>query len=208
VGSYWDYRIVSAEFNANGTTRNPQCDNGTGGVTPCLDASGAVIAPRVFYGRTDPANEGSFSSTATFLQRFRLFALVDWKTGHTQFNNNVRARCQIFRLCQENINPLEYDPALIAQYDSPNLLRNFVYGDASFAKLRELSASYTLPSSLLRRTRASAATLTVSGRNLHTWTKWKGVDPESFFTVEQFARLEQAQVPPLQQVLVSFNLTF
>ena len=208
VGSYWDYRIVSAEFNANGTTRNPQCDNGQGGVTPCLDASGAVIAPRVFYGRTDPANEGSFSSTATVFQRFRLFALVDWKTGHTQFNNNVRARCQIFRLCQENLNPLDYDPALIAQYDSPNLLRNFVYGDASFAKLREVSASYTLPASLLRRTRASAATLTVSGRNLHTWTKWRGVDPESFFTVEQFARLEQAQVPPLQQMLVSFNLTF
>jgi outer membrane receptor protein involved in Fe transport len=208
VGSYWDYRVVSAEFNANGTTRNPQCDDGKGGVTACLDASGAVIAPRVFYGRTDPATEGSVSSTATILRQFRLYALVDWKTGHTQFNNNARARCQVFRICLENLEPLNADPVLIAQYDSPNLLRNFVYGDASFAKLREVSASYTLPSTLLQRTGASAATLTLSGRNLHTWTKWTGVDPESFFTTEQFARLEQAQVPPLRQVLVSLNLTF
>ena len=55
---------------------------------------------------------------------------------------------------------------------------------------------------------ASTGTLTLSGRNLHTWTGWTGVDPESFFTVEQFARTEQAQVPPLRQVLLSLNLTF
>jgi TonB-linked SusC/RagA family outer membrane protein len=208
VGSYWDYRILSAEFNPDGTTKNPMCDDGKGGVTPCLDASGGVIAPRIFYGRTDPPREGSFSTTATIAQRFRLYALVDWKTGHTQFNNNARARCQVFRICLENLDPLKYDPALIAQYDSPNLLRNFVYADASFAKLREISAAYSLPEAIARRAGATQGTLTLSGRNLHTWTKWTGVDPESFFTVEQFARLEQAQVPPLQQVLVSLNLTF
>lgn len=208
VGSYWDYRIVSAEFNTNGTTRNPMCEDGKGGVTACLGPTGAVIAPRVFYGRTDPANEGSFSSTASFGRRVRLYGLVDWKTGHTQFNNNARAKCQVFRLCQENLEPLKYDPVIIAQYDSPNLLRNFAYDDASFAKLRELSLAFVLPDAAIRRFSASSGTLTVSGRNLHTWTKWKGVDPESFFTVEQFARLEQAQVPPLQQVLFSLNFTF
>lgn len=208
VGSYWDYRIVSAEFNANGTTRNPMCDDGSGGTTPCLNASGAVIAPRVYYGRHDPANEGSFSLTGTAFRNFRVYGLVDWKTGHTQFNNNIRARCQVFRICLENLNPLEHDPVLIAQYDSPNLLRNFAYGDASFARLRELSASYTLPSTLARRINASAATFTLSARNLKLWTNWTGVDPESFFTLEQFARTEQAQVPPLRQVLVSLNLAF
>ena len=65
-----------------------------------------------------------------------------------------------------------------------------------------------MPSEWAHRVRASSLSLTLSGRNLHTWTKWTGVDPESFFTVEQFARTEQAQVPPLQQVLVSLNLTF
>jgi TonB-linked SusC/RagA family outer membrane protein len=208
VGSYWDLRVVSAEFTSDGRTRNAMCDDGKGGVTACLTASGAAAAPRVFYGRTDPANEGSLSSTLSLFRRFRVYGLVDWKTGQTQFNNNVRARCQIFRLCPENFEPLKYDPVLIAQYDSPNILRNFVYGDASFAKLREVSLSYTLPTALSGRLGASNGSLTLSGRNLHTWTKWKGVDPEAFFVVEQFARLEQAQVPPLRQFLVSMNLTF
>ena len=208
VGSYWDYRVVSAEFNANGTTKNAMCEDGKGGVTACLSATGSVIAPRVFYGRTDPANEGSVSSTASIGRRFRLYGLVDWKTGQTQFNNNARARCQVFRICLENLDPLTYDPVLIAQYDSPNLLRNFTYADASFAKLRELSVAVVLPDAVIRRAGAGTGTLTLSGRNLHTWTKWAGVDPESFFTVEQFARLEQAQVPPLQQILFSLNLTF
>ena len=208
VGSYWDYRVVSAEFNANGTTKNAMCEDGKGGVTACLNATGSVIAPRVFYGRTDPANEGSVSSTASIGRRFRLYGLVDWKTGQTQFNNNARARCQVFRICLENLDPLNYDPVLIAQYDSPNLLRNFTYADASFAKLRELSLAVVLPEAVIRRAGAGTGTLTLSGRNLHTWTKWAGVDPESFFTVEQFARLEQAQVPPLQQILFSLNLTF
>jgi TonB-dependent starch-binding outer membrane protein SusC len=82
------------------------------------------------------------------------------------------------------------------------------YGNAGYAKLREMSASYTLPPGLAARMRATAATLTLSGRNLHTWTDWTGVDPESFFTFEQFARTEQAQVPPLRQFLVSLNLNF
>jgi TonB-linked SusC/RagA family outer membrane protein len=208
VGAYWDRRILSAEFNANGTTRNAMCDDGRGGATPCLDATGAVIAPRVFLGRSDAPNEGSFSSTATLYSRFRLYALVDWKTGHRQFDNNRRARCQVFRLCLENLDPLNYDPVLIAQYDSPNLLRQVFYGDAGYAKLREVSASYTLPANVAARMRASAATVTLSARNLHTWTNWTGVDPESFFTTEQFARTEQAQVPPLQQFLFSLNVNF
>lgn len=208
VGSYFDYRIVSAEFNANGTTRNPMCDDGQGGVTACLNTAGAVIAPRIFYGRSDPSTEGSFSSTASFGSRVRLYGLVDWKRGQTQFNNNARAKCQVFRLCPENLEPLKYDPVLVAQYDSPNLLRNFVYGDASFAKLRELSVALLVPESIVGRAGATSGTLTLAGRNLHTWTNWTGVDPESFFTVEQFARLEQAQVPPLRQVLLALNLTF
>ncbi len=208
VGSYWDYRVVSAEFNPDGTTKNTMCEDGKGGVTACLSSTGAVIAPRVFYGRTDPSNEGSFSTTASFGSRVRLYGLVDWKRGQTQFNNNARARCQVFRICLENLEPLKYDPMLIAQYDSPNLLRNFTYADASFAKLRELSLALVLPDGVVRHVGAGTGTITLSGRNLHTWTKWAGVDPESFFTVEQFARLEQAQVPPLQQILVSLNLTF
>jgi len=47
-----------------------------------------------------------------------------------------------------------------------------------------------------------------AGRNLGLWTRWTGIDPELFQTAQQFDRTEQAQVPVLQQAVVSLNLTF
>jgi hypothetical protein len=50
--------------------------------------------------------------------------------------------------------------------------------DASFTKLREVTVSLSLPQRLAARVRANSATLTFAGRNLHTWTKYTGLDPE------------------------------
>ena len=50
--------------------------------------------------------------------------------------------------------------------------------DASFTKLREVTVAFNLPERFAARAHASSATLTLAGRNLHTWTKYSGVDPE------------------------------
>ncbi|HJP59542.1 MAG TPA: TonB-dependent receptor, partial [Gemmatimonadaceae bacterium] len=51
--------------------------------------------------------------------------------------------------------------------------------DASFAKLREISLSYTLDQAWIRSlTGFSTVDVRVGGRNLKTWTKYKGYDPE------------------------------
>jgi TonB-linked SusC/RagA family outer membrane protein len=207
VGSWWSYRVVSAAFNPDGSTRDVRCDDGAGGTTPCLDAAGAVVAPRVFLGRADPPNEGSVSATATVAGRVRLYGLVDWKTGHRQVDGHTGVRCQTLRVCPENLSPLDHDPVRVAQYRS-SALRTYAFVDASFARLRELSAAYTLPGPLVRAARARTGTFTVSGRNLGLWTRWTGIDPELFQTVQQFDRTEQAQVPVLQQAVASLNLTF
>jgi TonB-linked SusC/RagA family outer membrane protein len=52
--------------------------------------------------------------------------------------------------------------------------------DGSFVKWRELSMVYTLDSPWVRsRLGLSSALIRVAGRNLHTWTKYKGLDPET-----------------------------
>jgi len=54
------------------------------------------------------------------------------------------------------------------------------YENGSFVKLREITLGYTLDNDFVRRTLGlSTVDLRVSGRNLHTWTKYKGVDPET-----------------------------
>jgi len=209
VASWYDFRVVSATYDP--TTKraiNPLCDNAKGGTTPCLSASGQPIAPRVFLGRPDPGVEGSYTATMTLFKRWRLYTQFDFKAGNVTLNNNDRARCQVFGQCMQNLEPEKYDPALVAQVQSPGVLRNFVYQDASFTRLRELSVAYQMGPRLANLVKARSGSLTLSGRNLALFTDYAGTDPENFFTLQQFVRLEQAQVPPLAQLLFSVSLTY
>jgi hypothetical protein len=49
----------------------------------------------------------------------------------------------------------------------------------SFARLRELSVSWALPSRYAQLVRSRSATITAGGRNLALWTRYRGWDPES-----------------------------
>lgn len=50
--------------------------------------------------------------------------------------------------------------------------------DASFARLGEVTLGYRLPSRVASAMRAENARVYVSGRNLHTWTKYLGYNPD------------------------------
>ena len=83
--------------------------------------------------------------------------------------------------------------------------------DASFFKLREISASYTLPERWAGAVGAQRATITVGGRNLHTWTDYTGLDPESKSPQGAGGELDffdQAVTPTLAQFVTTVSLTF
>jgi len=207
--SFFRERVVSAEFDP--VTRkavNVMCDDGKGGATPCFNADGRIIAPRVFLGRAVPTLEGSVSSNVRFLQRFRFAAMIDFKTGYKKWDNNLRARCQVFRTCLENAEPEQYDPRLIAQMQSNGTLVDFVINDAAFAKLREVSLSFDVPESYAGRFGARSLVLSVAGRNLHTWTNYTGVDPENMFISGSPNFLEQSNLPQLASFVFSAHVSF
>ena len=54
----------------------------------------------------------------------------------------------------------------------------------------------------------SSATITVSGRNLHTWSNWTSLDPETFWVTNQFDKSNQTFTPQLAQFVTSVRLTF
>ena len=91
-----------------------------------------------------------------------------------------------------------------AQVGDRNLSRSLVRGDynedGAFVRLREASLSYRIPRSIVTRfMRAQSASLTVALRNVHTWTDFTGLDPES----DQFLT-----VPQDKRWTVRFNFTF
>ena len=79
---------------------------------------------------------------------------------------------------------------------------NARYGqDASFVKLREVVLSWELPAGFRQRAfrgGVSQARLELSGRNLVTWSKYAGVDPEvSNFGSQHISRfIDLAPFPP------------
>ena len=207
--SWFRERVVSADFDAV-TKRaiNVMCDDGRGGATPCFNANGRVVAPRVYLGRAVPSLEGSFASNVRFLDRFRLTMMIDFKSGYKKLDNNLRARCQVFRTCLENMEPEKYDPRLIAQMQSNGTLRDFVINDAKFAKLREISLSYDAPPNYASRIGARSVSFSVAARNLHTWTGYSGADPEDMFLSGTPNFLEQSNLPQLASFVFTTNVSF
>jgi len=200
-------KVISADFDsATGRAINVLCASGPDGRTgvPC----NSPAAGGVFLGVWDPTWEGSVSATLTLWGRLRLYALVDFKLGNRHFDNNTRALCQVFLRCDENFNPQNYPVLYIAELQSNNLAQSWIINKADFAKLREVSVSYAFPPELARRIGGREATLTLSARNLHTWTAWTGLDPEAYFVTQLFTRLEQDNTPQLASFQGVLNITF
>lgn len=205
IGSYFTKRIVSADLTAAGAATNIMCDDGKGGAVAC------ATAPVVFIGRTIPNVEGTWGNSFTFLENFRAFGLVDFKRGHTKVNGSDRFRCVVLNRCRERWYPAEFDAKRVASVTAgTDALPDSYVNNANFAKLREVSLSYTLPPSVARRGRVSNAVLTVAGRNLHTWTKYSGLDPENSFLGGSrggnFSVFDQTTNPPATQWILGLNL--
>lgn len=72
-----------------------------------------------------------------------------------------------------------------SQYYWQNIGNSFAGGqevdieNGGFTRLRQLSLSYELPKKLMAKGPFTALSLTVFANNLHVWTKYDGVDPET-----------------------------
>ncbi|AMW05400.1 SusC/RagA family TonB-linked outer membrane protein [Gemmatimonas phototrophica] len=207
-GAWWDRRVVSAEYNP--TTKratNLLCDNGAGGTVAC------ATAPRVFLGNSVPTQEGSFSAGLTLFKNIRVNAFVDWRGGYKKLDGNYRVRCGAFVLCRELYYPDEVeDKALLGAVQAGTAYTHHLISDASFARFRELAATYTLPQSFARRLGASRASITVAGRNLGLWTNFPGIEPEASFNGGTrggaFGQWEQSVLPQLRQFVTTVNFNF
>ena len=205
IGSYFAKKIASATIAANGTVSSVLCEDGKGGTMACGNA------PALFIGRTTPRIEGAVTNSLTLFRNVRVSGLVDFKRDYVKVDGSQRFRCVINRRCREWYYPQEYDPNLIASLKAgTDVLPDGYLNDASYVKLREISVSYELPEHLNRFGRFSRAVIGVAGRNLHTWTKYPGLDPEAFFLGGSrggsFSLFDQTTNPQSTQWVVSLNL--
>jgi TonB-linked SusC/RagA family outer membrane protein len=202
IGGFWARKVLSADRNpTTGQATNVLCADtvGSAGVA-------CATAPFVFLGPTSPTSSGSVSSTLTIQKRLRLFALFDFQRGNVQFNGNELVRCSALLgrgLCEANYNPEDYSVLYLAAATPTAFVQHYIdqyVQDASYVKLREVSATYRLPERWLRG--VSDASITLAARELATWTKYRGVDPDVSFTTDQ------AVLPQLSRLTAILNIKF
>jgi len=127
-----------------------------------------------------------------FSRKLRVQAMVDYKGGFNLLNNTWQFFCQQApQACEENeiaSTPLWRQARAVA-----NLYGTTVNGtkftspggyweNGQFWRLREVSASFTLPNKWASRLRARDASVVFAGRNLHVWTKYTDIDPEANYS--------------------------
>jgi len=61
----------------------------------------------------------------------------------------------------------------------PDFFSSYYVEDASFLRIRNVSLGYTFPQKMLSRFKIPSARLFASVANLHTFTKYRGYDPET-----------------------------
>jgi TonB-linked SusC/RagA family outer membrane protein len=175
LASIFQRRIVSATLDNSGPTPkgvNLMCESGAlipgtnfsrggGPAVPCLSA------PAVYWGNPLPSWEGSSTATLTLFKNLQLFGLADLVGGNHILSGDIRASLLSFR--NQPAILAGTDPILLG-YDVLDTRRQPGIVDGGFAKLRQLSATYTLPASMLVGRGITRASITVSGQNL--WTIW------------------------------------
>jgi len=176
IGAYFQRRIVSAALDATGRAINVMCDPGPGGTAPLPCAQ----APQVFIGPNVPKAFGAVSSTFTLFDRLRVYASLDFKLGHYLFEAQRLIGCLGGRSAITNF-PERYDPAEVAECQMGlGFVHDGLIQKDSYAKLREISVSYSLPSRLARMLKAHSGLVSLAARNIKTFTGWDGLDPEVF----------------------------
>ena len=182
LGAIFLKNVVSADVQGTGAdaiATNVMCEGGglVPGTSDLSRGGGAAVpcdeAPRIFQGAPIPTREVSLGTTLTLGENLQLFAQMDYQGGHSMVNGTAAGAHLFFRVTraiQERTDPilLGYEALGSDGINQSGLI------DASFAKLRRVSATYTLPERFAAGLGAERLTFNVSAHNL--WTIWQATD--------------------------------
>ena len=231
-GSHNSNKIESLGFDANGKP-NPTIGTGSNrdsagypirGIYTRLyhytDANGnGIIEPSevtvdpnfTYLGYSVPRDIVTIQNGFDLFQRkLHLNFLFDYKGGFSLLNQTTQFYCLNTNTCYDETHkdtPLDLQARNIAQrYASPTTTAGY-WENGQFWRFREFSTTYTLPGRINSALRSRDGSLTVSARNIHVWTKYTGIDPESAYG-EGNVQTDFSTTSPPSRLTVRLNLHF
>lgn len=187
-------------------------------VVPCVwDVKDRSLCEEEYLGPGLPTRQIGLTNTFRIMNNLQVYAFLDYQGGHWQWCAFCSVRTRIDFNTEEfndpRLDPSAPDYSTFGRYERARLLslqtKEYIYR-ADFIKLRELSATYTLPRRFTSRAGFSKAAVTLAGRNLWLLTKYKGgTDPEVAFTSDSnFSNTDYAATPMMRRWQLSFNFNF
>lgn len=173
-----------------------------------LDDQGRVVLEDSlrYIGPSTPTREIGFGNTLTFFKNWRVYVFLDHRGGHYMWNALDYIRNKNDQNAWAVVNP-NADPDEVLYRQSGTTMPFITKAD--FTKLREVSLTYSLPSSFASRLGVDGLSITAAGRNLAIWTKYGGADPElNFNGADTFERADYASVPMMRRFVGTINVTF
>ncbi len=201
-GAFFSLRYGAPYICGGYSTTTVQADNGYD--TTFVNGAYASRKRHVQNYESAPKYTMGFSNEFTW-KSWRLYGLVDYREGGYAVD----------------LTGLYFDPNATLADTAFSNKRLTAYGKgyaaylepAGFVKLREISVSYTLPKALTRNLFSGSASdvrLELAGRNLRTWTSYKGYDPEvSNFGNQNIGRFQDVTpYPPSRSFFFSVIANF
>jgi TonB-linked SusC/RagA family outer membrane protein len=207
TAGYWQRPLLSyADKNKDGIISPDGC-----GPTRADDTADCEVSlgdNSVYLGNPLPKREVTLNSNFTLFKYVRVGGVIDHRGGYKLYNATEQFRCVAFQTCRaayDPTTPLKEQAARIASLLGSDA--GYVE-DASFVKLRELSVTLLAPTDWAHRVGGQNLSLTLAGRNLATWTKYTGFDPElNWNGSSNFSTADFLTQPPVRYFTarLSFN---
>jgi hypothetical protein len=173
--------------------------------------NGAGLPVDITTGDSNPRYKWGLSNQVQW-RNFNVYGLLDSQVGGNIYNATKQRMYQWWRhgeedqfgKAEEHKKPAAY---YLGLYNGNNDIDWFVE-DASYVKLREVSLRYRFSpaaSGPLSRLQMDRVTLSLIGRNLYTWTKYSGYDPEIGSVTE---RIDSFDYPNYRTLTGSIEINF
>src|SRR5439155_10446 len=132
---------------------------------------------RAFLGTPLPTEGAALTTALTWRRRIRVASLLEYRAGGSVLNDTEMMRCARgnCRARNDPTTPLR-DQLAWAAWQAGSAAGWIER--ANFLKLRAVSMTLTAPAAWAQRVGGREMTFTLAGRNLVTWTSYRGLDPD------------------------------
>ena len=161
-----------------------------------------------------PDWSGAFGARASFLKRFRLSTLFEFKAGNYFVYDVISAARRELNNTREtaDIERIRLDPSSTPEERQEATNRRArmapLNHKADFLRWREVSLAYDLPKQIATRFSLDHAAISITGRNLLLWTGYSGINPEAHHRSISSVGTEYVNFPMPRQFSFSLRAGF